>query len=85
MSEEKNPLDAQEEVEQIIKTAKALGVEVDETDVERGFQWFKNLLGERLLFDSRMLTPDTLKNQIRLYLAINLVNENKGFDFLNYY
>jgi hypothetical protein len=36
MSEEKNPLDAQEEVEQIIKTAKALGVEVDETDVA---QW----------------------------------------------
>jgi len=36
MSEEKNPLDAQEEVDQIIKTAKALGVEVDETDVA---QW----------------------------------------------
>jgi hypothetical protein len=36
VSEEKAPVDAQEEVEQIIKTAKALGVEVDETDVT---QW----------------------------------------------
>jgi hypothetical protein len=36
MAEEKTPVDAQEEVDQIIKTAKALGVEVDETDVA---QW----------------------------------------------
>ncbi|MBN1979644.1 MAG: hypothetical protein JW918_19790 [Anaerolineae bacterium] len=36
MTDEKSPLDAQDEVEQIIKTAKALGVEVDETDVA---QW----------------------------------------------
>jgi hypothetical protein len=36
MTEVKSPLDAQDEVEQIIKTAQALGVEVDETDVA---QW----------------------------------------------
>ncbi|MBN1810692.1 MAG: hypothetical protein JXA14_02530 [Anaerolineae bacterium] len=36
MSEEKSPVDAQDEVEQIIRTAQALGVEVDETDVA---QW----------------------------------------------
>ncbi|MFN2272152.1 MAG: hypothetical protein ACK2US_15015, partial [Anaerolineae bacterium] len=36
MTDVKSPLDAQDEVEQIIKTAKALGVEVDETDVA---QW----------------------------------------------
>jgi hypothetical protein len=36
MSESKTPVDAQQEVEQIIKTAQALGVEVDETDVA---QW----------------------------------------------
>ena len=36
MSEGKSPLNAQDEVEQIIKTAQALGVEVDETDVA---QW----------------------------------------------
>jgi hypothetical protein len=33
MSEKTTPVDAQDEVEQIIKTAQALGVEVDETDV----------------------------------------------------
>ncbi len=33
MTDEKSPADAQQEVEQIIKTAKSLGVEVDETDV----------------------------------------------------
>jgi hypothetical protein len=36
MTEVKSPLNAQDEVEQIIKTAQALGVEVDETDVA---QW----------------------------------------------
>ena len=36
MAEETNQLNADEEVQQIIKTAKALGVEVDETDVA---QW----------------------------------------------
>ena len=36
MSEKETPVDAQEEIEQIIKTAQALGVEVDETDVA---QW----------------------------------------------
>jgi hypothetical protein len=36
MSEKKSPVDAQDEVQQIIKTAQALGVEVDETDVT---QW----------------------------------------------
>jgi hypothetical protein len=36
MSDEKSQADAQKEVEQIIKTAKTLGVEVDETDVT---QW----------------------------------------------
>ncbi len=33
MTDEKSAIDAQQEVEQIIKTAKSLGVEVDETDV----------------------------------------------------
>jgi hypothetical protein len=36
MADDKSPVDAEEEVEQIIKTAQALGVEVDETDVT---QW----------------------------------------------
>jgi len=33
MTDEKSPVDAQQEVAQIVKTAKMLGVEVDETDV----------------------------------------------------
>lgn len=33
MADEKTPVDTQQEVEQIIKTARTLGVEVDETDV----------------------------------------------------
>lgn len=33
MPDETKPIDAEQEVEQIIKTAKTLGVEVDETDV----------------------------------------------------
>jgi len=36
MADEKTPVNAEEEVQQIIKTAQALGVEVDETDVT---QW----------------------------------------------
>lgn len=54
---------------------------VDEAEVERGLAWFKKLLGRRLLFDGEMLTPATLKTQIRLYLAMRAVNEEKGFDF----
>jgi hypothetical protein len=36
MTDERKPVDAQKEIEQIIKTAQSLGVEVDETDVA---QW----------------------------------------------
>ena len=36
MTDERSPVDAQQEVEQIIRTARMLGVEVDETDVA---QW----------------------------------------------
>lgn len=53
---------------------------VDEREVEKGFKWFTQLLGDRILYDGRMLTPDTLKTQIRLYLAMKEVNEEKGFD-----
>jgi len=55
--------------------------EVDEAEVERGLKWFEGLLGDRLLYDGKMLTPETLKAQIRLYLAMKMVNEDKGFDF----
>jgi len=38
-------------------------------------------LGDRIKYDGKMLTPETLKTQIRLYIAMRMVNEEKGFDF----
>ena len=55
--------------------------EVDNKEVEKGLAWFENLLGDRLKYDGKMLTPETLKTQIRLYLAMEIVNKEKGFDF----
>jgi len=79
----------------LVPTIKALGVtvrqvdqlllvkkmdEVDEAEVEKGLAWFERLLGDRVRYDGRMLTPETLKTQIRLYLAMEMVNREKGFD-----
>jgi len=55
--------------------------EVDEREVEKGLKWFEELLGDRIKYDGKMLTRETLKTQIRLYLAMRMVNEEKGFDF----
>lgn len=49
--------------------------------VKKGREWFEKLLGNRLLYDGKMLTPTTLETQIRLYLAMDKVNKEKGFDF----
>ncbi|OIN98043.1 hypothetical protein AUJ66_01725 [Candidatus Desantisbacteria bacterium CG1_02_38_46] len=54
---------------------------VDEKEVEKGFRWFEKLLGSRIKYDGKMLTPETLKTQIRLYIAMREVNKDKGFDF----
>lgn len=54
---------------------------IDEEEVEKGLRWFERLLGPRIKYDGKMLTPETLKTQIRLYLAMKKVNEEKGFDF----
>jgi len=55
--------------------------DVDEKEVEKAFKWFEQLLGNRIKYDGKMLTPETLKKQIRLYLAMKMVNAEKGFDF----
>jgi len=55
--------------------------DVDEKEVNNGLKWLSKLLKNRIKFDSKMLTPETLKTQIRLYLAMELVNKDKGFDF----
>ena len=80
----------------LVPTVKTLGVtlrqidqlllteemkKVSEKEVEAGFNWFTKLLGERIKYDGKMLTPEDLKNQIKLYLAVKKVNEEKGFDF----
>ena len=55
--------------------------EVDETEVERGFQWFTRLLDDRILYDDDMLTVESLKKQIRLYIAMRELNAENGFEF----
>lgn len=55
--------------------------QVDHAEVKKGREWFERLLGERLIYDGNMLTQETLETQIRLYLAMEAVNEDKGFDF----
>jgi len=60
---------------------KVMENEVDEREVEAGLAWFEDLLGDRLHYDGKMLTPESLKTQIRLYLAMEMVNEEKGFDY----
>ena len=60
---------------------KVMEQEVDEAEVEMGLAWLEGLLGERILYDGHMLTPETLKTQLRLYVAMQMVNADKGFDF----
>jgi len=55
--------------------------EIPDEEVERGFKWLSEMLGNRIKYDNKMLTPETLKRQIRLYLAMKKVNEEYGFDF----
>ena len=55
--------------------------QVPESEVEAGLKWFEKLLCERLLYDGKMLTPESLKTQIRIYLAMERVNQEEGFDF----
>jgi L-fucose isomerase len=40
---------------------------------KRALAWFKGCWPERLRFDGKMLTPETLKTQLRLYLAMKAV------------
>lgn len=49
-------------------------------EVEKGFKWLNEMVRE-VRYDGKMLTPETLKRQIRLYLAMKKVNEEWGFDF----
>lgn len=61
----------------LVKIAESL----PKADVEAGRKWFEELLGDRLLYDGDMLTPETLERQIRVYLAMEQINQEEGFDF----
>ena len=60
---------------------KVMEQEVDEADVEAAFAWLTEMMPDRILYDGHMLTPETLKTQLRLYCAMDIVNKDKGFDF----
>jgi len=55
--------------------------ELDSREVEKGFKWLSEMLDGRIKYDNKMLTPETLKTQIKLYLAMRKVNDEWGFDF----
>ncbi|MEM2912709.1 MAG: L-fucose/L-arabinose isomerase family protein [Candidatus Bathyarchaeia archaeon] len=55
--------------------------DVKEEEVEKAIKWFHGMLGDRIKYDGKMLTPESLKKQVRLYLAMRKVNEEMGFDF----
>jgi len=54
---------------------------VENSIAEKGFKWFESLLGERIKYDGKLLTPEILKTQIKLYVAVSMINEENGFDF----
>jgi L-fucose isomerase len=62
---------------QLVETLKT----IPQSEIEAGLKWFEDLLDDRLLFDGKMLTPETLKTQIGIYLAMDALNKEKGFDF----
>lgn len=55
--------------------------DVNEEEVEKAIKWFHDMLGDRIKYDGKMLTSESLKKQVRLYLAMRKVNEEMGFDF----
>ena len=54
---------------------------IDQKEVDKGLAWFDEMLGDRILWDDDMLTKETLGRQIRIYIAMNRLNELYGFDF----
>jgi L-fucose isomerase len=54
---------------------------VEEKEVEKGLKWFEDMMGDRIKYDGKILTPETLRTQIRLYIAMREVNNENGFDF----
>jgi L-fucose isomerase len=55
--------------------------QVPQAEVDKALDWFEKLLGDRLKYDGHMLTRETLGMQVRIYLAMERVNKEEGFDF----
>ena len=53
----------------------------NQAEVTKGREWLENLLGDRLRYDGDMLTPEILEQQLRLYLAVQELNEQNGFAY----
>jgi L-fucose isomerase len=60
---------------QLVKIAEGLA----QSEVDKGIAWLKSLMGERIHWDNDMLTEETLGRQIRIYLAMQQLNEEYGF------
>ncbi len=67
------------QIDQLLLTKVMEGI--DQAEVDKAIAWFESLLGDRLRYDGKMLTKETLGAQIRLYLAMQQINAEKGFDF----
>ena len=61
----------------LIKEAEA----VDQKEVDKALAWFDEMLGDRILWDDDMLTKETLGKQARIYIAMQRLNKQYGFDF----
>jgi L-fucose/D-arabinose isomerase len=55
--------------------------DISPDEVHAGRVWLESLLGDRLLYDGEMLTPERLEHQLSLYLALGLTNAEAGCDF----
>ena len=66
-------------VDQFLLVERMKEVSLDE--VRSGRIWLEGLLGDRLLYDGDMLTPDRLEQQLRLYLAVRSMNDELGCDY----
>ena len=54
---------------------------VDPAEATLGREWLEGLLGDRLLYDGDLLTPEILETQLRLYKAVRELNEENGFAY----
>jgi len=57
----------------LVKEAEAM----PQGQVTKGLNWFKEMLGKRILWDDKMLTEETLSRQLRIYLAMKKLNKGE--------